>query len=148
MKNTSPKEIKVDTGLYNDYKSNERTKDTSQSPTSDNSTGMGKKDDIDFDNCDVYIKKPVGNTRQRSAYKFLEESFTGSTVTTSSKPTINSQFSNLENNKSSKVLFSSDIKGSPENNSNLKNDKMSNEMFCSRRKNKVTKTLDNNDFEF
>lgn len=153
MKNTtSPKETRLD------YNSNERTKDSSQSPT--NYTKDGKKEDLDFENCDVYIKKPNNNNRERSAYRFLEESFNTTTGPKQQQVGGNANPTGLENVKApNKSLFQNDNaykSSSPENNnisnvnitSTVKNEKISNDVFLSRRKNKVTKTLDNNDFDF
>ena len=158
MKNVSPKEVKVDPNLYKDYGSNERTIDTTKSPTSDNRSPMSdnsikevKKDELDFDNCEVFLKKPTSNTRQRSAYKFLEESFNGQTGQTSQMgqtKTINQNMNQKSSQFQSTLDNKSIAKGINFDNPDKNNDKTSSDLFMSRRKNKVTKTLDNNDFEF
>ncbi len=135
FKKVNQKEVKPEAGLYSmDYNSQERTKDNSQSPNSGNE---GKKDEIDFENCDVYLKKPAENNRKRTAFKFLEESFQGNVQPTSKQPiTQDTRGANYKNN-------SPDNKNPNQN----KGEKLVSNEFCSRRK-KGTKTLENNNYEF
>lgn len=150
------KEVKLEAGLYNlDYSSQEKTKDNSGSrgsPTSGDMSPNENKNDIDFDNCDIFLKKTSNNNRQRSAYKFLEESFntgTGSNNNQGNQGNSNNlgqkQGSNINLNANKNYVSNEYTNNS---NSQPKSDNKPGDLFPSRRnKTKLTKPLDN-DFDF